>query len=838
MVDARGQSAHSGDGVPEVPGYRIERQLGRGSMGVVYLAEDVQLRRKVALKILSPTMSDDELFRKRFDRESQSAAKLDHPSIVPVYAAGEAGGLLYIAMRYVSGGDVRARLDAGGPLDLAQVSSLVASVADALDAAHALGIIHRDVKPANILIDKRNDQEHYYLSDFGITKIISAGRSLTTAGQIIGTIDYIAPEQIQGKAVDGRADLYALGCVLYECLTAEVPFPRDETTAAMWAHVHDETPSVTARRPDLPPQIDHIVAKAMAKQPEDRYATCRELAVALRAAAGPAAAGEPYPVAPAGPIETPPAPPPVSSSMTSTYTPPTPAPAQEPATSSARRWSWWWIAAASVVALALLGGGTVAVMKYVSSRYPTVAERALLSQAVPDSLEDGCDRNSEISEADAADVLASVTCTSGGDQPKTTVFTKFKSAQDLDSHYRTYVQASPVTPNSGNYLNTDRAEKDYNSPDGTSGRVVCYQKLNSSYVAWTDGRSLTFVEAKRVDGDYPKLRNWWAGVVSQPTGAVTEERAKNEAAIKAADKAREDAQREATETKNQKAAEDAKRAEADNKKAEAQAREAAKKSLEDEAKAAQDLKEKAENDRNQAKEKNEETERLNRETEGEKTRAAELKNQPPAGDQASPQNLDDGQQVPSPTRQQPPSAPTQLSTSQVTLSGPAPAAPAQAQGRQAPGRQRGGSAVAGSGGCVPTSDGYHLCALVQPAPGYQPGTTNPNTVLQNGESAFVCQSAGSAYSVGNRDNQWWAWVGDGNRGVWVPTAFLAGAPDNAPVSGLPICGSTSAPNGTTNPNGTTEGPNTPNGPSIIIEVPAPQPRDNTEDDPPTFRFPF
>ncbi|MGH3856737.1 MAG: serine/threonine-protein kinase [Pseudonocardiaceae bacterium] len=267
MTDAQGLPTHRGENIPELPGYRIERQLGRGSMGVVYLAEDMQLRRKVALKILAPTLADDELFRKRFDRESQSAANLDHPHIVPVYAAGEARGLLYIAMRYVAGGDLRTLLDATGPLSLPKAADIVSAVAHALDAAHAQGMIHRDVKPANILIDDRSGQQHYYLSDFGITKIVSSGRSLTSTGQIVGTVDYLAPEQIQGKPVDGRADLYALGCVLYQCLTGVVPFPRDETAALMWAHVHDDPPPVTARRPDLPPRSTPLWPKLWPSNP-------------------------------------------------------------------------------------------------------------------------------------------------------------------------------------------------------------------------------------------------------------------------------------------------------------------------------------------------------------------------------------------------------------------------------------------------------------------------------------------------------------------------------------------------------------------------------------------
>jgi serine/threonine protein kinase len=515
MAGASGQSPDVGGVVRELPGYRIERQLGRGSMGVVYLAEDMQLRRKVALKILAPTLADDELFRKRFDRESQNAANLDHPNIVPVYAAGEAAGALYIAMRYVSGGDLRALIEANGPLSLAQATSVIVPVADALDAAHAQGMVHRDVKPANILFDGRNGQEHYYLSDFGITKIVSPGQSLTSTGQIVGTIDYIAPEQIQGKPVDGRADLYALGCVLYHCLTGVVPFPREEIAAFMWAHVHEEAPPVTARRPDLPPEIDRIVAKAMAKQPEDRYATCRELALALRAvAADPAASAESGKIPPARPIDSPP-PTPVSAGMTSTYTPLAPAPARLPATTSSPGRKWWWWAACGVLALALIGGSTAVVLNYLSSRFPNEAERALLDQ-VPVVLKKSCTRSTD-TERDTANVLASVTCTANGDA-NTIVFTKFTSHKALDDRYNAAVVAAGIGQNSGDCLSAERAEGEYKSESSrTHGRALCYQQRGSSVITWTEDGSQTLGSATWTDPDmypdYAKLRRSWAGVV-------------------------------------------------------------------------------------------------------------------------------------------------------------------------------------------------------------------------------------------------------------------------------------------------------------------------------------
>jgi serine/threonine-protein kinase len=746
MTDARGESLH-GTVIPELPGYRIERQLGRGSMGVVYLAEDVQLCRKVALKVLAPTLADDELFRRRFDRESQSAANLDHPNIVPVYAAGEAAGSLYIAMRYVGGGDLRTLLEANGPLSLEQATSITVAVADALDAAHAQGMIHRDVKPANILIDSRSGQEHYYLSDFGITKIVSSGRSLTSTGQIVGTIDYIAPEQIQGKPVDSRSDLYALGCVLYQCLTGVVPFPRDETAAQMWAHVHDDPPSVTARRPDLPPQIDTIVAKAMAKQPEDRYSTCRELAFVLRAFAhDPAGYDDSGLVLPAKPLDSPPI---VPAGMTSTYTPPRPAHARisPPTPSFGRR--WWWIAACGVLALALVGGSAVGALKYFNSRWPTAAEQQLLD-VVPLALtsKDSCNRNAE-AEQDTANVEASVVCTPSDGDVNKVVFTKYTSTRAMANHYQAAVATAGIPESSGDCRSADRAEGTYTGEaDQANGRTFCYQDRGSSFIEWTDDQSHTLAQATRVDPDYAKLRDWWAGVVgvklpTTPTSEPAQQPAPPSAAAAPAPPGPAPAPRPAPG--------------ADASPPPANARE---NSNQDKGSRNQD-----------------------QQSGGQNQESGQPSTPPVTSPETTPSSPTT---VPSSPTNPPTSStnPPPPGTQSITLDGPVPPAPDQ---------QQGGSPVTGTGGCTALASSYYTCTITKTAPVYLPGTSEPRSQLAATRSAFVCQSDGSKYSVGKRTNHWWAWVGvglgSGQVGVWFPTLFLAGGHDNAAEPGLPVCGS-------------------------------------------------
>jgi YVTN family beta-propeller protein len=266
-------------------GYQIQGLLGRGGMGVVYLAEQTGPHRRVALKLLLDPATASEAFRTRFLRESELAAAIDHPNVLPVYDAGETDGVLWIAMRYVDGIDLAALLARNRPLAPEQALAIAGEVAGALDAAHTRGLVHRDVKPGNVLLAMEHDAvTRAYLADFGLTKRIGGARGLTVSGQVLGTIDYVAPEQVEGGPVDGRADQYSLGCVLFECLTGVVPFRRDSELAVLWAHVHDPPPRIGKHRPDLPARLDDVIGRALAKAPGDRYPSCGALVAAAQTA--------------------------------------------------------------------------------------------------------------------------------------------------------------------------------------------------------------------------------------------------------------------------------------------------------------------------------------------------------------------------------------------------------------------------------------------------------------------------------------------------------------------------------------------------------------------------
>ena len=268
-----------------VAGYLIEEQIGQGGMAVVFRAHDDRLDRTVALKVLAPALAADEAFRQRFIRESRAAAAVDDPHIIPVFEAGESSGVLFIAMRFVRGGDVRSLIAEAGLPPVDRVTDVVAQAASALDAAHSRGLVHRDVKPANMLLDGGQDRsDHVYLSDFGLSKFALQTTGLTDTGTFLGTLDYIAPEQIEGRTVDGKADQYSLACAAFELFSGTPPFHRPEAMAVMHAQLAVPPPPLTERRPDLPLAVNQVFARALAKQAADRYPTCRQFAAALRQA--------------------------------------------------------------------------------------------------------------------------------------------------------------------------------------------------------------------------------------------------------------------------------------------------------------------------------------------------------------------------------------------------------------------------------------------------------------------------------------------------------------------------------------------------------------------------
>ena len=284
----------------EIAGYRIEERIGRGGMGVVYRAQHMNLQRRAAIKIIAPEFADTKGFRSRFIREARIAAALQHPNIVTVYDAGQSGQTLYIAMQFIRGSDLAAILNEEGRLRPYRAIDVCRQVASALDAAHGMALIHRDVKPGNVLIEGRRA----YLTDFGLTKRSGGSKSgLTQAGELVGTIHYVAPEQIEAGDVDARTDVYSLACLLFHCLTGHVPFERDTDVAVIYAHLSETPPKLTDVRPELPAGLDAVIAKGLDKSPERRFQSCSDLMSAARVvidAAGPLADTVPGRGVPAG----------------------------------------------------------------------------------------------------------------------------------------------------------------------------------------------------------------------------------------------------------------------------------------------------------------------------------------------------------------------------------------------------------------------------------------------------------------------------------------------------------------------------------------------------------
>jgi predicted Ser/Thr protein kinase len=275
-------------------GYSIEGVLGRGGMGVVYLAEQPELGRKVAIKVIAPALASDPDYLRRFKHESRLAAAIEHPNAIPIYEAGVAGEEIpYLVMRYVDGVDLATLIRREGKLDGARAARIVEQVSGALDEAHARGLVHRDVKPGNVIVEKRRGSEQAYLTDFGLTKQMDATSGVTATGRWVGTIDYASPEQIRGEHVDARSDVYALGCVLFVALTGQLPFEREADVAKLYAHINDPAPAPSSVAQGVPPQLDAVVGRALEKKPDRRYPSAGDLGRAALASLTGSAIGEP-----------------------------------------------------------------------------------------------------------------------------------------------------------------------------------------------------------------------------------------------------------------------------------------------------------------------------------------------------------------------------------------------------------------------------------------------------------------------------------------------------------------------------------------------------------------
>jgi serine/threonine-protein kinase len=260
--------------------WRIERLLGRGGMGVVYQATDRRLGRPVAIKLIADDRASDPAFRERFEREAKLTASIDHPNVIPVYSAGEIDGQLYLATRFVDGTDLHHLMRRDGPLVPERAADVVQQVGEALDAAHAAGLVHRDVKPANVLLSGR----HAYLSDFGLTRSVEAEAALTDTDERLGTVDFMSPEQLRGRRLDARSDVYALGCLLFTALTGSPPFHRPTAAATITAHLESPPPRASTHA-GVPYEFDEVIERALAKEPEDRFHSAGDLGRAAAAAA-------------------------------------------------------------------------------------------------------------------------------------------------------------------------------------------------------------------------------------------------------------------------------------------------------------------------------------------------------------------------------------------------------------------------------------------------------------------------------------------------------------------------------------------------------------------------
>ncbi|MGH3079640.1 MAG: serine/threonine-protein kinase, partial [Gaiellaceae bacterium] len=472
----------------EFAGYRIEALLGRGGMSVVYRAENARLGNKVALKLLAEELAHDESFRERFVRESRTAAMLNHPNIVTIYDAGDWEGVLYIAMRWVDG-DLKQLLGRDGPLSVAKTLGIVGQVGSALDAAHARGLLHRDVKPANILLDVASEPSgvpHAYLADFGLTKHLESRSGITASGQFVGTIDYMSPEQIEGRDVDARTDIYSLGCVLFECLAGLTPFRRETEVAVLWAHMREEPPPVTDARPELPGALDLVIARAVAKDPANRYSSCRELLDDLKQAAGDVGMTE------------------AARTEVTTKLKPHPPRTRRAAP---RRWPAWSAAAALLVG-AGIGAAAATLLRPEDTRIISAAGTPqetpydqILIDLIPKSLQQSCRPTERLTP----DFHSSIVCRTGGRDVDRVQYNMAKSGRLRTAHFRERALARQLGLPGERLVRTgscpanppafsewrqvgEAGHRPARGGEDPHGSVMCYRGDGWAAIEWTNNR--------------------------------------------------------------------------------------------------------------------------------------------------------------------------------------------------------------------------------------------------------------------------------------------------------------------------------------------------------------
>jgi serine/threonine protein kinase len=524
----------------EVAGYRIEAAIGRGGMSRVYRAEDLRLGRLVALKLLGPKLADDALFRARFEREWRLAATLRHPHIIPIFNAGDEDGVLYIAMLLVEGGDLSSLLRRRGAMDPTRALDVLGQVASALDAAHGQRLIHRDLKPSNVLLSTgraADESDHAYLADFGLTKSVSSDTQLTLAGSFLGTPGYTAPEQIAGRTVDMRADVYALGCMLFECLTGSVPFKRDSDMAAISAHLSEPPPSASALRPGLPAAIDSVIERALAKRPEERFSTAPDLINAASAVVASTSAptvaltsGESF-----GLPQSPPTPRGLSSTATQvdSATPYPRARRRRP-----RRALIGPIV--SIAAILLVAGAVTAQLvpglfdrpnspsaafatpshepsqspssslaspSSSSSQYfagATAGELYLLERAPP-ALAAGCRRyEKRPTDSEVRGSVAAINCPVVDPDVSEALYFRFPSSDSLASWWRERIRAAKLQPDSAGCAGGRQGETSYEG-----GRLLCYVSSREGRLRWLDEGALIYGVVNARTDRTAKILQWW-----------------------------------------------------------------------------------------------------------------------------------------------------------------------------------------------------------------------------------------------------------------------------------------------------------------------------------------